>query len=360
MLEGLDLPHQRPSLLGVAEVKQLLQGLNPAPRNAGRDVCLHELFEEQVRRDSQAEALVYENERLSYGELNRRAKQGGDYLRKQGGKADTLVGLCVERSVEMVVGILGILKAGGAYVPLEPEYPAERLDYMIHDSEPMMVVTQSGLAEKLGLGGRVPVLRLDADREELTRYGVENLDREATGFRHLAYVIYTSGSTGRPKGVMVEHRQGQRLLAVTEEEFGFGPEDVWTLFHSCAFDFSVWELWGALAYGGRLVVVPQWVARSPEEFHDLLKREQVTVLNQTPTAFTQLAAVEGQKDDELKLRAVVFGGEALNLSELKGWVGKHGVERPALVNMYGITATTLPATYLSIRPPAFPRRTGHL
>src|SRR5258708_26281232 len=248
MLEGLDLPHQRPSLLGVAEVKQLLQGLNPAPRNAGRDVCLHELFEEQVRRDSQAEALVYENERLSYGELNRRANQVGHYLRKQGVKADTLVGLCVERSVEMVVGILGILKAGGAYVPLEPGHPAERLDYMVHDSTPVVVVTQGGLAEKLGLESRVPVLRLDADCEELARYGDENLARENIGLkpRHLAYVIYTSGSTGRPKGVMVEHRQVQRLLAVAGEDVGFGTGDGWAVFHSRALGFSVWEAVGAL------------------------------------------------------------------------------------------------------------------
>ena len=164
---------------------------------------------------------------------------------------------------------------------------------MIEDSGPAVVVTQEGVEERLGRTG-VARLRLDGDSEELEQYSTEKLGREEAGVtpKHLAYVIYTSGSTGKPKGVMVEHQQVQRLMAVTEEEFGFGAEDVWTLFHSYAFDFSVWELWGALGYGGKLVVVPQWMARSPEDFYQLLRSEGVTVLNQTPTAFTQLAEVD--------------------------------------------------------------------
>ncbi|HKV08643.1 MAG TPA: amino acid adenylation domain-containing protein, partial [Thermoanaerobaculia bacterium] len=157
----------------------------------------------------------------------------------------------------------------------------------------------------------------------------------------LAYVIYTSGSTGRPKGVMVTHRQAARLFAASAS-FGFGPGDVWTLFHSYSFDFSVWEIWGALLHGGRLVVVPRWVARSPEAFRELLAREGVTVLNQTPSAFYQLQQVEG---DPLRLRWVIFGGEALEPAKLQPWLDRHGDEQPVLVNMFGITETTVHVTH---------------
>jgi len=194
-------------------------------------------------------------------------------------------------------------------------------------------------------------LLLDEEREALSAYPTDDLRVAEVGLKpeHLAYVIYTSGSTGKPKGVLVEHRHVQRLLASTEADFGFGAQDVWTLFHSYAFDFSVWELWGALAYGGQLVVIPNWMARSPEDFYQLLRSHQVTVLNQTPTAFTQLAHVDAEKREPLALRVVVFGGEALNLSELKDWVNRHGDQSPILVNMYGITETTVHVTYRRIR-----------
>src|SRR5262249_50422417 len=152
-----------------------------------------------------------------------------------------------------------------------------------------------------------------------------------------------------PKGVLVEHRQVQNLLTATEADYGFGADDVWTLFHSCAFDFSVWEIWGALAYGGQLVVVPKCIVRSPDDFYDLLRTHRVTVLNQTPRAFYQLADVDARRGEELALRAVVFGGEALNLSALSEWVERRGDEMPALVNMYGITETTVHVTYRRIR-----------
>jgi amino acid adenylation domain-containing protein len=161
-----------------------------------------------------------------------------------------------------------------------------------------------------------------------------------------AYVIYTSGSTGRPKGVVISHRQVSRLLTATEGWFGFGPQEVWTLFHSSAFDFSGWEIWGALAYGGRLVVVPWWVSREPAAFLDLLEAERVTVLNQTPSAFRQLVLAEAAGPvRDLALRLVIFGGEALEMASLAPWLARHGEERPRLVNMYGITETTVHVTY---------------
>src|SRR5262249_7127621 len=156
---------------------------------------------------------------------------------------------------------------------------------------------------------------------------------------NLAYLIYTSGSTGRPKGVQVTHRNVARLFDATQEWFPFGPEDVWTLFHSHAFDFSVWEIWGALLYGGRLVVVPYLVSRTPEVFYDLLRGERVTVLNQTPSAFRQLlqAAQRAGGAAELALRRVIFGGEALELQSLRPWFDGLAPGGAQLVNMFGIT-----------------------
>ena len=178
--------------------------------------------------------------------------------------------------------ILGILKAGGAYLPLDPAYPRERVDFMLADSRVGVVVTESGFAADFEASGAKLVL-LDRDRDEAD----ERPDSDvAPG--NLAYVIYTSGSTGKPKGVLISHHNVSRLFDATEGWYAFGEDDVWTLFHSYAFDFSVWELWGALLYGGRLVVVPYWVSRSPEAFRELLLRERVTVLNQTPSAFRQL------------------------------------------------------------------------
>jgi non-ribosomal peptide synthetase component F len=160
-------------------------------------------------------------------------------------------------------------------------------------------------------------------------------------------VIYTSGSTGEPKGVVVAHRNVLRLLTATRAWFGFGPRDVWSLFHSVAFDFSVWEIWGALLHGGRLVVVPYAVSRDPERFLDLLSREGVSVLNQTPSAFRQLAHAEAERSPAppLALRYIVFGGEALDPTELAPWFSRHGDAKPLLVNMYGITETTVHVTY---------------
>jgi amino acid adenylation domain-containing protein len=291
---------------------------------------------------------VYEDERLTYAELNARANQLAHYLRERGVGPDQRVAICVERSLEMVVGILGILKAGGAYVPLDPHYPIERLQYMLKDSGPTAVLGHAKSHDTLTelLAGRESLL-IDLDATQtLQRYSPENLASQSLGLasNHLAYIIYTSGSTGQPKGVMVEHGNVSRLFAATESWFKFNAQDVWTLFHSYAFDFSVWELWGALLYGGRLIVVPQQVTRSPEEFYELLCRESVTILNQTPSAFRQLIAAQEQSGSEHKLRNVIFGGEALEVTTLKPWYARND-ERTQLVNMYGITETCVHVTY---------------
>ncbi|HEX7186575.1 MAG TPA: amino acid adenylation domain-containing protein, partial [Thermoanaerobaculia bacterium] len=274
-------------LLGESESRQLLEwGGGPGDDTAGSPVfLLHERFAWQAARSPEAPAVVFEGERLSYGELDRRATRLAQTLRAWGVGPGELVALCLERSLEMVVAVLGVLKAGATYVPIDPDYPAERIGFLLADSAAPVLLSQRTVAAGLPEHG-CRTLLLDDGWEAQAPAAGEALP--AVPPESPAYVIYTSGSTGRPKGVVVSHAHVARLFSSTEAWFGFGPEDVWTLFHSYAFDFSVWEIWGALLYGGRLVVVPYWVSRSPEAFHELLRQEQVTVLNQTPSAFRQL------------------------------------------------------------------------
>lgn len=311
------------------------------------DLPLHLLFEAQVARRPDAVAVVCDGEQLTYAELNRRANRLAHHLQSLGVGPEVLVGLCLERSLEMVVAVLAILKAGGAYLPLDTAYPQERLDFMLADAQAPVLLTQASLADKFsGYGGHR--FLLDVNWPQLAGSSQENPVGGAD-HNHLAYVIYTSGSTGAPKGVMISHANVTRLFAATDAWYSFGGDDVWTLFHSIAFDFSVWELWGALLYGGRLVVVPYLVSRSPEAFYRLLVDEQVTVLNQTPSAFRQLMGVEASLEatlpDRIALRLVIFGGEALEIAGLRPWFQRHGDQKPRLVNMYGITETTVHVTY---------------
>jgi amino acid adenylation domain-containing protein len=316
--------------------------------------CLHQLFEAQAERTPEATAVVLELDELTYGELNRRANRLAHHLRGLGVGPEVRVCLALERSPEQIVAILAVLKAGGAYVPLDPSYPAERLSWLLEDAgrgqSDLLLVSRRAVLAALPEGllpAGLGVVDLDADRDVIAARSAENPDSGVTA-DNLAYVIYTSGSTGRPKGVLIEHARVVRLFTATEPWFGFGAEDVWTMFHSYAFDFSVWEIWGALAYGGRLVIVPRSVARSPEAFHELLADEGVTVLSQTPSAFRQLLHADEDDAVPLALRAVVFGGEALDPSMLGGWLERHGEDSPRLINMYGITETTVHVTYRPI------------
>jgi amino acid adenylation domain-containing protein len=333
-----DLP-----LLTSAERRQILEWQSRDREDRSQE-CIHRAFERQTQRTPEAVAVQFEGAHLSYGELNRRANRLARHLRGLGVGPDVLVGVCLNRSLEMVVALLGVLKAGGAYLPLDPAYPAERLGFMIEDARTPVLVTDESLVSCLPVRSDVSMCLLDRDREAIARE--EDDDPEVLGSpENLAYVIYTSGSTGRPKGVLVTHRNVDRLFAATEALFGFDEHDVWSLFHSYAFDFSVWELWGALRYGGRVVVVPQSVTRSPEAFRELLSETGVTVLNQTPSAFRQLIEADASSGSALRLRLVIFGGEALEAGMLAPWFGRHGDESPRLVNMYGITETTVHVTH---------------
>ncbi|QPZ74612.1 pyoverdine non-ribosomal peptide synthetase PvdD [Pseudomonas aeruginosa] len=332
-------------LLDAPERRQTLSEWNPAQRECAVQGTLQQRFEEQTRQRPQAVALILDEQRLSYGELNARANRLAHCLIARGVGADVPVGLALERSLDMLVGLLAILKAGGAYLPLDPAAPEERLAHILDDSGVRLLLTQGHLLERLPRQAGVEVLAIDglvldgyAESDPLPTLSADNL----------AYVIYTSGSTGKPKGTLLTHRNALRLFSATEAWFGFDERDVWTLFHSYAFDFSVWEIFGALLYGGRLVIVPQWVSRSPEDFYRLLCREGVTVLNQTPSAFKQLMAVACSADmatQQPALRYVIFGGEALDLQSLRPWFQRFGDRQPQLVNMYGITETTVHVTY---------------
>ncbi len=332
-------------LLDAPERRQTLSEWNPAQREYAVQGTLQQRFEEQARQRPQAVALILDEHRLSYGELNARANRLAHCLIARGVGADVPVGLALERSLDMLVGLLAILKAGGAYLPLDPAAPEERLAHILDDSGVRLLLTQGHLLERLPRQAGVEVLAIDglvldgyAESDPLPTLSADNL----------AYVIYTSGSTGKPKGTLLTHRNALRLFSATEAWFGFDERDVWTLFHSYAFDFSVWEIFGALLYGGRLVIVPQWVSRSPEDFYRLLCREGVTVLNQTPSAFKQLMAVACSADmatQQPALRYVIFGGEALDLQSLRPWFQRFGDRQPQLVNMYGITETTVHVTY---------------
>lgn len=342
-------PQQRVSELSMLtseERRQVVTDWNLVEASAPPTRCIHELFAEQAARTPDAVAVTFRDQRLTYRELNRRANLVAHYLQRRSVGPDSLVALYMDRSVEMVVAILGILKAGGAYLPIDLLYPRGRIEFMLDESQAAVLITQESLLDKLP-DCDAEIVCLDRDWVSIAAGDGENPPNCVTP-DNLAYVIYTSGSTGRPKGVLITHGNVVRLFTETEAWFSFSSSDVWTLFHSYAFDFSVWEIWGALLYGGRLVVVPHLVSRSPRDFLDLLRREEVTVLNQTPSAFGQLIAADEETADSagpLSLRLVIFGGEALNPQMLQPWFDRHGDRSPQLVNMYGITETTVHVTY---------------
>ncbi|MCP4405726.1 MAG: amino acid adenylation domain-containing protein, partial [bacterium] len=332
-------------ILSPREYHTIVTAWNRTQTDYPRKTCLHELFEAQVERSPDAIVLVDEDRQVTYRELNARSNQLARYLKAHGVGPEVFVGICLERAAEIVVAMLGVLKAGGAYVPLDPAYPKPRLAFMLEDTQIPLLLTHSTLLKNLPETG-AQILSVDRETETLSQYSVENQTNQITP-DNLAYVMYTSGSTGKPKGSLIAHANVTRLFASTQEWFEFTAEDVWTLFHSYTFDFSVWEIWGALISGGKLVIVPYWVSRTPQAFYELLDCEKVTVLSQTPSAFRQLIQTEQAltAPHTLYLRYVIFGGEVLEFHSLKPWFDTHGDEKPQLINMYGITETTVHVTY---------------
>jgi len=332
---------------------------------------LVDALDAQARATPDAIAIVAEGEAqshatLSYATLHARAEHWARRLQAEGVAPEVPVAVCLEPGLTLVTLLLAVWKAGGVYVPLEPRAPSDRLSYIGRDVGARVLVTTEAMAEVLGW----PDLRVVCiDRQTSPFAGNDGHDLAPLRpvrltAEHMAYVIYTSGSTGRPKGVAVTHGNVTSLLAGCLSLVPYGADDVWTWFHSAAFDFSVWEMWAPLHTGGRVIVVPPATARAPESFAALVRNEQVTVLNQTPSAFRSFiaqdaaadtageaaGAVVGGADDRspLALRSVIFGGEALDPRTLRDWVARHGLARPALINMYGITETTVHVTYYRV------------
>jgi arthrofactin-type cyclic lipopeptide synthetase B len=337
-----DVALQALKILPASEREQLLRGVNSSLAQFPEKPLIHQQFEAHAQARPDATALIFEGQTLSYGELNRRANQVAHHLLALNIRPDDRVAICVERGPQMIIGLLGILKAGAGYVPIDPAYPLERIHFTLQDSAPAAVLLQAATRECVA---DLDVPQIDLDSGQLKAELDSNLQIPELTPAHLAYVIYTSGSTGLPKGVMVEHRNVARLFSATHDWFQFNQQDTWALFHSFAFDFSVWEIWGALAFGGQLLLIPQAVSRAPDDCYALLCETGVTVLNQTPSAFRQLIAAQGRSQLQHSLREVIFGGEALEPGLLKPWYARVGNAGTRLVNMYGITETTVHVTY---------------
>jgi amino acid adenylation domain-containing protein len=356
------------------EKEKILWEFNDTEAGYPGDRTIHELFREQARQTPDHIAVKGAHElhelheeiiEISYKELNGKSNQLAHMLRQKGVQPDSIVGIMMERSVEMIIGILGILKAGGAYLPIDPDYPQERIDYMLQDSNARVLLKKSEI--RMSKFETNPNDQNSNDQNEVIPgivLNFEHLDFEFVSdfeFRasnlnssNLAYVIYTSGTTGKPKGTLIQHRNVVRLMINDKFPFDFSCGDVWTLFHSFCFDFSVWEMYGALLYGGRLVIIPKMTARDTGAFLERLESECVTVLNQTPSAFYLLMERElarfdpggGGNGRKLGLRYVIFGGEALAPGRLKKW--KEAYPGTRLINMYGITETTVHVTVKEI------------
>ncbi|XP_031634856.1 uncharacterized protein LOC116348125, partial [Contarinia nasturtii] len=335
---------RRLTVMPPEERDMLLHNWNRMTVNYPPVHCLHQLFEAQVACDGSTNAVKCEGETLSYKELNTQSNQLAHYLIGKGVRPDDRVAVCIKRSTKMIVAILGILKAGGAYVPFDPAFSSQRHINILHDASPLYLLADATGQAALG-NVQVPVVNLD---EALPcGLSIDNPDPTTLGLTpsHLAYIIYTSGSTGTPKGVMIEHKQITRLFEVTRKQFDFDKQDQWCLFHSFSFDFSVWEIWGALLNGSQLAIVSYNTSRSADEFYKWLCINRITVLNQTPSAFKMFIKAKSNSSLSDRLRYVIFGGEELDPFLARDWIEKYSKVHTKLVNMYGITETTVHATY---------------
>jgi syringomycin synthetase protein SyrB1 len=322
-------------------IKNTGGSVNPAPAPLTPGALLHEIFAARAREFPERTAVSDATRSLSYAQLDAASSQLAARLRQEGVKDGMLVGMCLARSVDLVISLLGILKAGGAYVPVDPQYPGKRVEHIVRDSGMSLLI---GDLADLPQSSSLRVLPLAELLAGPTLEPVAEAERRDPD-NAVAYVIYTSGSTGEPKGVLVAHGNVSRLLESTQRQYAFTEHDVWSMFHSIGFDFSVWEIWGALAHGGHVAVVPYDVSRSPAAMLQWLAGQGVTVLSQTPSAFRGLDEADRQAGAPLALRYVVFGGEALPATVLRPWVERHGDQKPALINMYGITEATVHTTF---------------
>ncbi len=331
--------------ISITTPKELQEILSLSSKNDcayPNDKTISQLFEEQVKLTPNNIAVKFKNKALTYDELNKKSNKVAHFLRNLGIKANDVVAIRLNKSLEMVIGILGIIKAGGCYLPIDLSYPQERVSFMLEDSNAKLFLTNELHKDDLEIN--IPYYLLDNSFDnENSSNSEENLEC-INSPEDLIYIIYTSGSTGTPKGVMLCHRNIVRLIKNKDFQFDFNEDDVWTMFHSVAFDFSVWELYACLLYGSKLILVPETTAKDPKKFLQLLRDEKVTVLNQTPTYFYNLLDRELLNEDStLCIRYIIFGGEALKPNLIKPWKEKYPSTK--LINMYGITETTVHVTF---------------
>nr|WP_256980682.1 non-ribosomal peptide synthase/polyketide synthase [Rhodococcus sp. 14-1411-2a] len=342
------------SLLDETERSMVLHDWNTPGVRVDTSTTLADMFADSAQQYPDSIAVTAGDESLTYGELEARSNQLARVLISAGARPESLVAVALPRTADLVIALLAVVKSGAGYLPVDVSYPADRVRFMLDDARPVVVLTDDASAPAVVAPWARTVLIGDDATDARSSAPVSDADRIAPLRQtDLAYVIYTSGSTGTPKGVVVDHRNVLELFANAEPKFGFGPTDVWTMFHSYAFDFSVWELWGPLLYGGRLVVVDYLTSRSPESFVELVAAEGVTVLDQTPSAFYQFAEADRVRVDAgatplSSLRYVIFGGEALDLGQLGRWYARYDEQAPRLVNMYGITETTVHVSFLEL------------
>lgn len=326
-------------MLSEDEKNQILYDFNDTEASYNEEITIHQLFEEMAKKYPDNIAVKFEEESITYKELNYRANSLARTLRKLGLKRQEIVTVIMYKSINTVISTLAILKAGGAYLPIDPDFPSDRKKFMISDCNSKILLTENALKDKNPFDGNVICLD-DEDVFCENKDNLENINEPSD----LLYIIYTSGSTGNPKGVMLEHRNVVRLLFNSKFEYDFNESDIWTMFHSYCFDFSVWEMYGALLYGGKLVIISKETSKDLNKFVKLLRKEKVTVLNQTPAMFYNVINEELlYEDSSLDIRYVIFGGEALNPSKLKPFKDKY--PNCKLINMYGITETTVHVTF---------------
>ncbi|BBB92536.1 MAG TPA: non-ribosomal peptide synthetase [Methylomusa anaerophila] len=350
VISNPDMPLAKYSVLSAKEQKTIFEDWNANQADYPKDRCIHELFEQQAKMTPNAIGVVYQEEALTYQQLDERISQLAIYLQTQNVRPECLVALCVERSIEMIIGLLGILKAGGAYVPLDPDYPAERLEYMMKDSKVSLILTQSKLMDKMsGMIENAKTIALDNDWEEIASaaQGGKTLKREVRP-DNLAYVIYTSGSTGKPKGVMVSHRSISNTLHFLESYYYLTNEDAYLLKTNYTFDVSLAELFGWFIGNGRLIILPPNGEKSPEIIVDVIKKYAVTHINFVPAmlnVFLNEVINNKQFLENCSLKYIMVAGEAFPKELVKKTIVTFRNTR--IENIYGPTEAAIYASWFS-------------